>query len=145
MNNVAGGIPCRSTTPAETYTRGGTNGYGQFVPDAAETRAGVYVLRQSLEAPYDQPLQQKVTTDSSDGKKIRDHLSASRHRTGRIAADRSRLCAKAAGRGCARGLARVRAGGARSPRQLAPGRRNRCIDLARSRPARCAVRTPART
>jgi hypothetical protein len=39
-------------------------GKGQFVPDVAEKRAGVYVLKQSLEAPYYQPLQQKVTTDT---------------------------------------------------------------------------------
>ena len=39
-------------------------GKGQFIPDTAEKRGGVYVLRQSLEAPYYQPLNQKITTET---------------------------------------------------------------------------------
>ena len=37
-------------------------GKGQFVPDTAEKRGHTYHLRQSLEAPYYQPLAQTVTT-----------------------------------------------------------------------------------
>ena len=39
-------------------------GKGQFVPDTAEKRGNVYVFRQSLEAPYYQPLSQKVTPET---------------------------------------------------------------------------------
>jgi hypothetical protein len=37
-------------------------GKAQFVPESAEARRGTYHLRQMLEAPYYQPLAQKVTT-----------------------------------------------------------------------------------
>src|SRR5439155_7529963 len=36
-------------------------GKGQFIPDAAGKREGTYQFRQSLEAPYYQPLAEKVT------------------------------------------------------------------------------------
>ena len=39
-------------------------GKGQFVPDAAEKRDSAYVFRQALEAPYYQPLSQKVTPET---------------------------------------------------------------------------------
>jgi len=39
-------------------------GKAQFVPDTAEKRGGTYHFRQSLEAPYYQPLSQKVTPDT---------------------------------------------------------------------------------
>ena len=39
-------------------------GKGQFVPDAAEKRGSAYVFRQALEAPYYQPLSQKVTPET---------------------------------------------------------------------------------
>ena len=39
-------------------------GKGQFVPDTAEKRGDGYVFRQSLEAPYYQPLSQKVTPET---------------------------------------------------------------------------------
>ena len=39
-------------------------GKGQFVPDAGEKRDAAYVFRQALEAPYYQPLAQKVTPET---------------------------------------------------------------------------------
>lgn len=39
-------------------------GKGQFVPDVSEKRGQTYVLRQVLEAPYYQPLAQKVTPET---------------------------------------------------------------------------------
>jgi hypothetical protein len=39
-------------------------GKAQFVPDTVRKAGGTYELRQSLEAPYYQPLPQKVTTDT---------------------------------------------------------------------------------
>jgi hypothetical protein len=39
-------------------------GKGQFVPDAGEKRDPAYVFRQALEAPYYQPLAQKVTPET---------------------------------------------------------------------------------
>ena len=39
-------------------------GKGQFIPDTAEKRGNVYVFKQSLEAPYYQPLSQKVTPET---------------------------------------------------------------------------------
>jgi hypothetical protein len=39
-------------------------GKGQFVPETAEKRGDVFHLRQSLQAPYYQPLPQKITTES---------------------------------------------------------------------------------
>jgi hypothetical protein len=39
-------------------------GKGQFIPDAFEKRGSTYVLRQSLEAPYYQPLGKTITTDT---------------------------------------------------------------------------------
>ena len=39
-------------------------GKGQFVPHTAEKRGGIYHLRQSLDAPYYQPIQQTVTAET---------------------------------------------------------------------------------
>jgi len=39
-------------------------GKGQFVPDNAQQRGSTYVLKQALEAPYYQPLAQKVTSEN---------------------------------------------------------------------------------
>ena len=39
-------------------------GKGQFVPDSAEQRGSTYLLKQALEAPYYQPLAQKVTSEN---------------------------------------------------------------------------------
>jgi hypothetical protein len=39
-------------------------GKGQFVPDTAERRGSTYELKQVLEAPYYQPLAQKVTSET---------------------------------------------------------------------------------
>jgi hypothetical protein len=39
-------------------------GKGQFVPDIAEQRGRSYVLKQTLEAPYYQPLAQKITSEN---------------------------------------------------------------------------------
>jgi len=39
-------------------------GKGQFVPDSTERRGTTYLLKQALEAPYYQPLAQKVTSEN---------------------------------------------------------------------------------